>query len=858
MTVGALLITVGFAPFGQSAPAWTAEPSSAKTVTAAQYDPDFANAPFPDLAVTVSQTTGLMAQGVTVSWTGGKRSRVPTNQEGGQNFLQLAQCWGDEPGSNGTRPDRTTCQYGGFNLPGAGRWWNRSKAEEPLIPEEDLPFTAPASGLLGAMTSIPFRSATGVTVASVVDGVRVPGVDVNNNEFFTRYTTNEVSWAGSGADGVGSVVFELQTAQESPGLGCGAPVEAGQSTKGTSCWLVIIPRAANDPFSSYIIRSGLFQETWQHHLAVKLDFKPLGLRCAVGAAERLLSGSELVSLAVGQWQPALCSQAKGQVFSLLTGPESDALRAATATDTAPLALTTRALVDVETDPLVYAPIALTGVSVGFAIDRDHGANEAPAEVVARERHAFESLKLTPRLLAKLLTASYKSALPNGADKSHLGDNPWNLTHDPDFLAINDPEWAYMMLNAVGLSDALVPLGRSDTAWLVWEYILADADAAAFLDGKPDPWGMVVNPYYSTDQSTNPTGEALAMPAADFPKADPSEFAGSANLGYADVVNLITWRPYSSSLDQSGYLVLRGDPMTLGSWSPYIVPPKYTRADRGLVGLQRVIGLTDTSAAERYQIVQASLRNPAGAFVAPTTEAMLAAAAAMSSNSDQPQVVGFAQTSPAAQAAASAYPLTVPVYAAANPLMEDAAVRADYAAFISYAAAKGQEPGNDDGQLPPGYAPIPSSWGKQAQAAALLIKNGPPSSQPPGTTPAPTPSPTSTPATTPAPTPTPTTTAASTPTATPAASSTTTQPQTNSLESGNAPFAPFDAASPPEEPGTGPLDPSATGTTAAALRGNETPADPGVGALRAVVPTVGAVGLLAGFSLPMVSRIRRMP
>ncbi len=60
-----------------------------------------------------------------MSWTGGKKSQVPNQQTGGENFLQVAQCWGDEAGSNGTRPDRTTCQYGGFNLPGATRYSNR-------------------------------------------------------------------------------------------------------------------------------------------------------------------------------------------------------------------------------------------------------------------------------------------------------------------------------------------------------------------------------------------------------------------------------------------------------------------------------------------------------------------------------------------------------------------------------------------------------------------------------------------------------------------------------------------------------------------------------------------------------------
>ena len=827
----ALLAMVFVTPMLASVPAWTAPISSSTTITTAAYDPDAANAPFPDLAVTVSQTKDLIAQGITLSWTGGRQSQIPTNQTGGQNFLQIAQCWGDEPGSNGTRPDRTTCQYGGFNMAGATRWWNRSSAEELLIPDEDLPYTVFGSGPNPTMTEIPFHSTTGDVVASVDNGVRVnTTVDVNNNEFFTRNTTNEVTWAGSGTDGTGSISFELQTAQEAPGLGCGTPVtKPDQSVVGASCWLVIIPRGSSDPFTSQITRSGLFQETWKHHLAIRLEFKPLGLRCAIGAAERQLSGSELVSQAVGQWQPSLCNSSNGMVFSMVTGPESDALKAATSAASSPLALTTRALTveDDDPDPLTYAPIAVTGVSIGFSIDRYYGSNEVPPNVAARERHAFDSLKLTPRLLAKLLTASYQAALPNGSDKSHLGDNPRNLSYDPDFLAVNDPEWTYMMLNGVGLSDALVPLGRSDTARLVWDYIMADVNARAFMNGTPDPWGMTVNPYYSTNAAINPTGEALVIPAQDFPKADPVEFAGTANLNYADVVNLITWRPYTSSLDQVGYLVLRGDPQALGNFLTTTTPPKYERAARDLVGLQRVIGLTSTAAAARYQIVQASLLNPAGVFVAPTTQSLSAAAQAMVPDPNQEQVVGFDPESESARKATNAYPLTVPIYAATNPETDDLDVRADYAAFIEYAVTDGQQMGTDDGMLPPGYAPISSQWQSQALAAARTIKNGPPTE--PTSTPTPTAEPTSTPTTV----------------------STSPQPAVTSpvLESVEFPF---------EETPEIVLDPSATGVAAPDLFSGKTAADPEMGVMSAVVPTAGVAGLLATVCLPLVSRIRRLP
>jgi hypothetical protein len=830
-----------------ASPATADTTGSAQTVTATDYDSDAANSPLPNLAVTVSQTDELIQQGITVSWTGGKKSTVPNQQTGGSDFLQIAQCWGDEPGSGGTRPDRTTCQYGGFNLPGDSRWSTRS--DSAPIATEDSSYTAAGAGWWeSTMTAVPFNSATGASVASVVAGKRVANApDLNSNEFFTKFTTNEVSWAGSGADGAGSVSFELQTNQQSPGLGCGAPVTAADGTvSGKACWLVVIPRGESDAGETAITKSGLLWDTWKHHVAVRLNFKPSGLRCAIGAAERQLSGSELISGAVGQWQPQLCGEADGSVYSLLTGPESDAAAAANGTATAPLALTSRALTpDAGTDSLAYAPIALTGISLGFSIDHQADATNSsvPDKVSAKERQAFTTLKLTPRLLAKLLTASYTDALPNGADKSHIS-GVRNLTQDPDFLAINDPEWAYMRIVGPGVGDALMPLGRSNAARAVWEYITADAAAAAFLNGEADNVragddgnsGMKVNPYYSTNAAVNPTGVGLELPRDDFPKADPVEFAGYANHAYADSVNLVTWRPYTSSLDTGAYLVLRGDPQVLGDWDALSVPPKYGKAARGLVGLQAVLGLTDTSAASKYQISQALLRNPAGEFVAPTNASLSAAAEAMTSEATQSQVLRFDQTSKKAKAAAGAYPLAMPVYAAANPAMSDASVRTDYAAFITSVVTTGQTPGTDDGQLPPGYAPLPSSWKTQALSSASAIKDGHWPAASASATPGATPSASATPQTSTS--------------ATPKASASATPRATSSSNPTKSAASSTPSASP-----TG-SSPSAQATSASTVNGNATPADPQIGPLAAAIPGSAALGLLAAASMPVIAFLRR--
>ncbi|MWB97878.1 hypothetical protein [Agromyces seonyuensis] len=721
----------------ESAPANAAD-SSAVTLTAAEQDHDLEHAPFPDLAVTVSQTQDLVAQGIRVSWTGGKKSTAPTaGSNGGTNFLQIFMCWGEDEQNPG-RPDRTTCMYGGANSPGSTRDAYRNMSLD-AIPAEDQAFSAPSAvSFLPPYTGIPFVARDGsrvdgvttdpTTGAKSIDGT----VNLNINPYFTANTTNEIPWVGSGNDGKGSVSFEVQTASQAPALGCGEAATSGGVTTGASCWLVILPRGVSDNGAANITQSGLFIESWKHALAVELDFEPVGSRCPVGAAERQLAGSELAALAVNSWQPAVCNQEGGSVYSLLTMPESDAVTAAATTVDAPLALTSNPL-DLEgsDDPLKYAPIALTGVTISVAIDRrPNPFLELPDAYTDAARSPFTTVNLTPRLLAKLLSYSYLSALPNGTDTSYLdGTNLDTITKDPDFLAVNDVEWAAQDLAGPAIADVIVPQGRSDAARAVWAYIAADEDARDFMAGEPDPWGMVVNPYYSTDAAKNPSGYAFDLDRDDFPKADPVE-ATPANQG---PINLVTWRPYANDLGTVAYLSLRGDGLLLGGWDPYSFPAKYTKGARMLPGNQALLGLTSTADAARYQVVTASLQNPSGKFVDPTNRSMLAAAEAMTANGESTTVLEFDPESTTAQTAGGAYPLTLPVYAAANPYGAGPELRTAYAKFIRYAAGTdGQTPGVETGRLPAGYAPIPAAWAQAADAAADAIEKGPVSTQQPST------------------------------------------------------------------------------------------------------------------------------
>jgi hypothetical protein len=824
-----------------TAPRAAAADSSVVTLTAAAQDPDAANAPFPNLSVTVSQTTNLVNQGIRLTYSGGSRSAQPNNQTAGSDFLQVVQCWGDLEDANGNpvldaqgqpQPDRTTCQYGSgqaMGMPGQSR--TSTKASLADVSAEDETYLYKGNGVFDPpQVSIPFRSVTGKTLQSIVGGKVVATGDIDNNEFFTQNTTNELDWAGFGAAGSGTATFEVQTNMQAPGLGCGNPQTAADGTvTGQPCWLVVIPRGTHDLGEPSVRKSALLWENWKHRLAVRLDFKALGVRCALGAAEKALGGTELMTTAVASWQPKLCGASGGSIYNLIVTDEADQLATANGTSTTALALTTRALSNGSTDNLTYAPVAVTGLAVAFAVD--HVSNPldpaaVPDDVKGLDQQPITQLNLTPRLVAKLLTDSYVTALPVYADVSYLKKNPQNITTDPDFLAVNDPMWKYQNLTSPALADALVPLGRSDSAVAVWNYVLSDPDAVAFLAGKPDPWGMVVNPYSSTDAAQNPNGVAATYPTDSFPKADPVEVDSQKDPSGLSNVNLVTWRPYATDLDTAGYWVLRGDGRLLGQWNNQSTPPKYAAASRDLAGSQKVIGLTDTAAAAKYQIFTAALRNPAGKFVTPTSASMAAAAAVMTPTSGQSQVRALDFASPAVKSASDAYPLTVPVYAATNPAGGDAATRSAYAAFIRYAAGSGQTPGTDDGQLPAGYAPLPADWRTAAAAAAATILAGP-------------------------------------------SAAATSSADTSGLSTSDATQTPIDVSRAADAPVSSEVpaadatpattnSPTASGAAAGPLVGATTPGDPSVGPLRAVIPGSALGGLLAAACVPLISRIRRGP
>ncbi|MGB7796041.1 MAG: hypothetical protein WBL53_07265 [Pseudonocardiaceae bacterium] len=654
---------------------------------------------FPNLKVTVSQTKNLINQTVKVSWTGG----APTVDLAsfGINYLQIMQCWGDDPAG----PDRTQCQFGASNAAVSGWASLRQVDAGPVDPNETL---KPAA--FGG-TYVPFWA--------VGKDKPTGAATLNSNDFFDSQVTNEIPFARTHGDGSGEEFFEVETVRQAAGLGCGDKVIIGGVTQSQSrsCWLVIVPRSnkevdgstrtGQNGNNSYLQSSPLSQSNWDQRIIVPLEFQPVGQACPIGSPERPVVGHELVVDAVSSWQPALCAGG-GTLFSYAQLPDDVARNQV---QDGRLALVNNPIPpdQVPADhPLVYAPVGLSGLTFAFNIDHQPDRN-APPEILKLNGQRFTSMKLTPRLVAKLLTQSYeRSVVPGDAS---VQNNPNGLLVDPEFLDLN-PDYKSFVDFSVPVPDALVQLNGADVTSQLWSWVIADPDARAFLTGTPDPWGMVVNPG----------NQHLSLPTSIFPRNDQS-CSDTVTPDPQNIDNNLTLttcnldlHPFAKDMHDAGRSASRGD--TQGKIASIdagdnIVPKSLPRQG---AGQQALIAVVDVATAIRYGLPTAQLRNAAGTFVAPTPESLLAGEAAM-----KPSAVAGVLGVDLGSSDPKAYPLTALSYAVAATSKMDAATGKDYAAFLRYAGGPGQQQGLGPGLLPPGMVPLPASLKAQTIAAAATIE-----------------------------------------------------------------------------------------------------------------------------------------
>ena len=636
---------------------------------------------FKDLEVTVSQTKNLVNQVVRVSWQGGK----PTKPEFGLvgiNYVQIMQCWG---GTVEEGPPREQCVYGSQKAGNGGQNTNSRQMStgSTIDPLEDKY----EEYLDGDLSYVPFVSWTGKTTTG------------NKSEFFDRYTSNESNHNRTRADGTGEDFFEVQTGVESPGLGC------GQSRDGESplCWLVVVPRGDTEvdgrlrgiTYTEGLDTSPLLASNWKHRVVFPLEFQPVGAACAITGSETPLLGTDRIIEAITRWQPSWCASDLGNFsYTVLSDLEA---REKLKTEQPGLSFVSYGVAESEAPrPIVYAPVALSGLTVSFNVE-SQSSTLAPEAIRLRDGERMRDIKITPRLLAKLLTQSYRYdavPVPDRVEK-----NPFDITQDPDFLKLN-PQFEGRKFP--GLGHIITTLGETDSARLVWDYIWSDPEAREWIKGKTDPWGMVINPIY----------QRQSYPRSDFPRTD------NTCITYSDRnVPVCTFDlfPFAGDLYAAARAASRGDTMATGAYDPTAQPPGYKKSPPQEPGRRAMVVISDSPLTTRFSLTPALLRNAIGEFVAPTADAIRAAAA----KAKPTGVPGVVQPDPGAKVP-GAYPLTSFTYAATAPgaLTEEAAQ--GYAGALEYIAGPGQVLGDSAGELPFGYAPLTDEEREATRAAAAAI------------------------------------------------------------------------------------------------------------------------------------------
>ena len=645
--------------------------------------------PFSDLRITVDQTSQLINQVVRVSWTGGEKAPI----------LQIMQCWGDDP--DPAKLPRENCQFGG--LFAQGQWIATrqvSYAGAVDTNETEQP------GLDGQQAFVPFHPVTGDS------GVQYG----NTNQYFDTNSTNELPINRTYPDGSGEAFFQMQTAREAPGLGCGAQTDDVNTpdvveTEVHRCWLAVVPRADSElpgitsSNASGVVTSPLGVTNWAQHVAVPLDFQSVGTTCPLGVAQVPTYGTELMTDAVISWEAGLCRRT-GTVFSFTQIPDDLARTAVTTSlpGDGALAFVGRSIPASQVAAgrsLTYAPLAVSAVGIGFLVEQvtRYGT---PVEVSRNDGKRVTDIKLTPRLVAKLLTQSYRAgAMPSDPN---VGLSTYDLITDPEFLRLNPSFRPFQMQ----IGDALMPYIPADSVSLLWEWIKADKDARDFISGKPNTASPLYYDKFTLESQcsndvrddrgnpgcpsyVNVAYQGLSLPLTTFPKQDPFCYEES---GYTPLCTL-DLHPYTNTLSDSALNAARGDSLRRTVFNGYA----WTKSLPQTPGSRGLLGVTDTPSAARYGLQMASLRNAAGEFVAPDAESMRLSVRAMRRDSAG-VLVPVPNTT-----AKGAYPLTTVTYAALDRTALSAASRKAYSSFLRYAATYGQEPGIAPGDLPEGYLPI---------------------------------------------------------------------------------------------------------------------------------------------------------
>lgn len=558
---------------------------------------------------------------------------------------------------------------------------------------------------------------------------------------FGAYGPQNTAYATTSPDGTGELNIQILTAFQNQFLNCGIH---------HLCSLVIVPSQGGNTLGAhpvcsdhsidvggtdqgqYAFSAETGQCSWADRIVVPLRFAPAPSNCPIRNTTFTALGSPMLGRAINQWIAALCSSANP-----LTITYNSALTEPQAITDVPLglgdiALTTR---PGPANPggkhtYTYAPLAISAVSIAYWID-----NPVTGKPLT-------TLKLDPRLVAKLLTQSYdfqNEGCGGGLAPKVIGcdgavdGNPFSLFADPEFRKLN-PKVPAPTGYGAEFQIPTVEAGHSDMTWEVTRWIADNSDASDFMTGQFDPWGMHVNTDYL----------GLKYPIDSFTSEDP--YPVIAHL-YSPVFPLNSVAQYQAANWDPGTDWEKDDTGNFPK-NPIEIP-----GERGL------ISILDEGNAAAFRFPVAEIRNDKGRYVAPSVKSMAAALPSLvpSGSNKVTEAVDYARQK------AGAYPLTMVIYAMVPTSGISAHKAAAIARFLDFVAGPGQKRGVEPGELPPGFLPLTGSMRTETLLAASKVLEqagnspspSPSASSSPGTGTSPSPSASPPPSATPSPTPSPT-------------------------------------------------------------------------------------------------------
>lgn len=720
------MLTGAPAASGVEDPAARAKPAYSETKTLqrvfARADGTLQELTAYEVTVTADQTTELRGrQRIRIAWSGaqpsGGRASNPYGESGlAQEYpVVVMQCRGVEnPGPGEEQLRQETCwtasvaQRSQITRGNAESTWRHDlDAEEadkvrvsgidPLPSAQVCP-TADLGDFSTRLT--PFEAASGKVFPACQSDQMPPEAAVG-----AAFPPAELA-AFTDLEGNGEVQFEVRSDVENESLGCNHEVACSIVVipiVGISCDVPSTPPSTGDqacrrtgrftPGSGNFAANGVDQavspalwwsaSNWKNRFSIPISFGLPPDTCDVldPRPPTGFYGTELLAQAALQWAPAYCL--RKDRFKFQHNQMSDeAGFALMESGGGPAALVSSAHEQTGPDPIGYAPTAVTGFAIGYVVDKPDNAGEVG------------TLRLTPRLVAKLLTQSY---LGSDLGRGHPGieDNPLSIIQDPEFVELNP---GLPQINQEAGAALLSLSNQSDVVRQLTEWVVADADARAFVAGEADPWGMVVNPNYRD----------LPLPTSSVPLLD--DFVpetGNTCRQENPAVYFNQLAAPVTSLRKISEAILDAHPnvQTRCEFEPDTGLFRIGRVPRQSFGARFMLGVVSLGDAERFGLRTAALQAEPGTFVAPSPASLSAAVDLLEPQGPaEPFVLDQAEV----RRSTKAYPGTMVVYTAARMQNLPEADAATVAQFIRIASTEGQRQGPGNGELPSGFLPLRAS------------------------------------------------------------------------------------------------------------------------------------------------------